>query len=150
MQSDSQSTQRTLRSFTPQILSPKKQYAAILSQKRSSQRRNVFNIYSDTPDSYLQELSPLKPRPQKLIFQGVVIPRTFFSQNFDSQATLVPTASQTPLAPISGNIQHSSKILSMLRKPEMKVSFNKGRKWELNQPNDHTSTCLSLSVRLFN
>jgi hypothetical protein len=148
MQSDSQSTQRTLRSYTPQILSPKKQYAAILSQKRSSQRRNVFNIYSDTPDSYLQEHSPPKPRPQKLIFQGVVIPRTFFSQNFDSQTTLVPTASQTPLQPISGNIQHSSKILSMLRKPEMKVSFNKGRKWELNQPNDHTSTSLSLSFSL--
>jgi hypothetical protein len=27
----------------------------------------------------------------------------------------------------------------MLRKPELKVSFAKGKAWEKNQPNDHTS-----------
>jgi hypothetical protein len=139
MYSDSQFSQRTLRSSTPQFLSPKKQYSTILSQKRSSSQRNVFNIYSDTQDSDLQEISTPKSVSQKLIFQGVVIPKTSF---WDSQATLYPLASQTPLQPISGNIQHSSKILSMLRKPEMKVSFTQGRKWEAKQPNDHTSKLL--------
>jgi hypothetical protein len=73
----------------------------------------------------------------------VEIPRRSIS---DSQATLLPEASQTPLGTISGNIQHSSKILSMLRKPEKKVSFQIGKKWEQNQPNDHTSKLLTTSL----
>jgi hypothetical protein len=136
MQSDSQISQRTLRNSTPRFLSPKKQYSAILSQKRNSRRRDVFDIYSDTQNSALEEIQTPKSFSQKSIFLGVVIPKTSF---LDSQETLVPTASQTPLVSISGNIQHSSKILSMLRKPDMKVSFTKGKKWEEKQPNDHTS-----------
>ena len=118
MQSDSQSTQRFLRSRVPRFSSPKKQYCAIPSQKRSSKRRKDFDIYSDTPDFGLQEIQT--PAPV-------------------SQATLVPTASQTPLQSISGNIQSDSRILSMLRKPDLKVSFTKGKNWEKKQPNDHTS-----------
>jgi hypothetical protein len=146
MQSDSQISQRTLRNSTPRFLSPKKQYSAILSQKRSSQRRDVFNIYSDTQNSALQEIQTPKSFSQKSIFVGVVIPKTSFSE---SQATLIPTASQTPLVSISGNTQHSSKILSMLRKPEKKVSFTQGKKWEENQPNDHTSKFKSLSLYIY-
>jgi len=136
MQSDSQSTQRFLRSRVPRFSSPKKQYCAIPSQKRSSKRRKDFDIYSDTPDFGLQEIQTPAPVSQKLIFQGAIIPKTSFS---DSQATLVPTASQTPLQSISGNIQSDVRILSMLRKPDLKVSFTKGKNWEKKQPNDHTS-----------
>ena|SRR5271170_1409885 len=118
MQSDSQSTQRFLRSQVPRFSSLKKQSSTILSQKRSFQRRNDFDIYSDTPNFDLQEIQT--PAPV-------------------SQATLVPTASQTPLQSISGNIQSDSRILSMLRKPDLKVSFTKGKNWEKKQPNDYTS-----------
>jgi hypothetical protein len=73
----------------------------------------------------------------------VEIPKRSIS---DTQATLLSTTSQTPLQSISGNIRHSSKILSMLRKPEKKISFQIGKKWEQNQPNDHTSKLLTPSL----
>jgi hypothetical protein len=107
----------------------------------------VFDIYSDTQNSALHEIPTPKSFSQKSIFMGVVIPKTSFS---DSQATLLSETSQTPLQSISGNIQHSNKILSMLRKPDMKVSFKIGKKWEAKQPNDHTSTLSFISSLFLN
>jgi hypothetical protein len=78
---------------------------------------------------------------------GVVIPKTSFS---DSQAILLSETSQTPLQSISSNIQYSNKILSMLRKLDIKVSFKIGKKWEVKQLNNYTSTLSFISSLFLN
>jgi hypothetical protein len=134
MQPDSQDSQRTLVDSFSQLLSPKKHPIAISTPRRASPRTNAFSIYSDRAESPLRDILSPKAPSQRLRMIYVEIPRR------SSPTSNSPIPLRTPLQQIGQSQANTRPISSMLRKPELKVSFAKGRTWEKSQPNDHTST----------
>jgi len=137
---DSQDSQRTLVDLTSQLVTPKKLSPLKSTLRRASPRIKAFSIYSDRQESSLRDVLSPKAPSLKLRMVCVEIPAGF-------PATLRVLSRSTPLqAPLQEVGQsriNSRPITSMLRKPELKVSFAKGRNWEKKQPNDHTSTLFS-------
>jgi hypothetical protein len=136
MQSDSQDSQRTLVNSASQFLTPKKLSPLKSTPRRASQRTNAFSIYTDRLESPLQDILSLKAPSQRLRMICVEIPR----RSLPILHSSIPL--RTPLQQIGQSQINTRSIYSMLRKPDLKISFAKGRNWEKSQPNDHTSRFL--------
>ena len=70
----------------------------------------------------------------------MVIPRlSEFAKKAFQQTQPVPKVIRTPLQSISTNITLYKTFSEMVKKPNLKFSFQKGLQWEKKQSNDHTS-----------
>src|SRR5436190_20296515 len=118
----------------------KKKKVSFFSQSQSTQDIQNILIYSEFTFS---EDSESAIRIQKSQIFIKILKKT--SSDLSQYSKLPsPIYSRTPLGPKNTNIQLSQTVSEYIRKPDQKISWGCVKKWQISQPNDHTSKSLLL------
>jgi hypothetical protein len=93
----------------------------------------------DSPDSALSNASIPEPIRSPPITKSIVKPCNFYVE-----IPRLQDIKQRPLQQINYNGNGLIDLLDICHRPDKKISIAATRKWQQNQPNDHTSTFSTL------